>query len=105
MALPVLYWMLECRGCGGRRVVRDSYRRFVGGPSAEFAGGGYGGPPLEERYDCRHRCGSGMRVVGSVFGAADSHMWTHEPHQRVPLSVWQRGQWWIGILGCRLRLW
>ena len=30
MAIPVLYWMLECAECGSRLVAHDSYLKFVG---------------------------------------------------------------------------
>ena len=51
MAIPVLYWMLECSRCSSRMVVRDSYLKFIGVPGATRdnpppPGAGYGGPPL-----------------------------------------------------------
>ena len=45
MAIPVLYWMLECTECGSRLVVHDSYLEFVGTSDPEpKPGAGYGGP-------------------------------------------------------------
>ena len=60
--IPVLYWMLECKQCGRRRVVHDSYLEFVG-TSSTLPGVGYAWTPLTERYQCLNGCSRGMRAV------------------------------------------
>ena len=94
MALPILYWMLECTGCGTRRVVRDSYLIFVGTSEPNPPpGAGYGGPPLPERYDCTNGCSQRMRVIGSIFEPEDRTMWLDEPHEPVELDQQQTEEW------------
>jgi hypothetical protein len=86
MAIPVLYWMLECTGCGSRLVVRDSYLKLVGTsdphPSDDA---GYGGPPLPERYRCTKGCFRPMKAVGSIDSPDGRTMWLHDPH--VPIEM------------------
>ena len=94
MAIPVLYWMLECTGCGGRRVVHDSYLQFVGTDDPNPApGDGYEGPELPERYPCASGCGQAMKVIASRFDPDDPDMWLHDPHVRVWLTEEQFNEW------------
>ena len=90
--LPNLYWMLECKQCGRRRVVHDSYLEFVGSSSG-IPGAGYAWTPLTERYQCMNGCSRGMRAIGSIFQPDDTTMWLHEPHTQVELSEAQRAEW------------
>jgi hypothetical protein len=94
MALPFLYWMLECKHCGTRRVVHDTYLQFVG-TSHPFPepGEGYGGPPLEERYGCTKGCSQQMQVIGAIFGPGDTKMWLHKPHIPVDMDPSQIEEW------------
>ncbi len=67
MAIPVLYWMLECIACGARLVVHDSYLKFVSTSDPKpMPGTGYGGPPLPERYTCTNGCVQPMKAIGSI---------------------------------------
>ena len=94
MAIPILYWMLECKGCGDRRVVHDSYLEFLGTSEPNPPpGAGYGGPPIAERYDCPNGCTDGLRVIGSIFSPEDTEMWLHEPHEPVEMDQEQIDQW------------
>jgi len=91
--IPTLYWMLECRKCGARRVVHDSYGEFIGGKDAAFPGGGYGGRPLPDRYRCLKGCRGRMRAIGSVWSPDDDTMWQHEPYRPVQMDDEQREEW------------
>ena len=94
MAIPVLYWMLECTECGLRRVVHDTYLEFVGTPDPNpLFGAGYGGLALPDRYPCTKGCKRGMRAIGSIFGPDDLDMWLYEPYIRVEMSEAQRAEW------------
>ena len=94
MAIPILYWMLECTGCGSRRVVRDSYLKFVGtSDPVSVPGAGYGGPPLPERYSCTNGCSARMRAVGSIFDPRDRTMWLNEPHKPIEMDQGQAEEW------------
>ncbi len=95
VAIPVLYWMLECTGCGTRRVVRDCYLVFVGTPNDPdpAEGAGYSGPPLPERYRCTKGCPAPMRAVGSIFEPRDRTMWLHEPHRPIEMDQHQVDEW------------
>lgn len=94
MAIPILYWMLECTGCGSRRVVHDSYLKFVGTSDPNPPpGAGYGGPPLPERYGCTNGCSERMRAVGSIFEPGDRTMWLHEPHKPIEMDQLQAEEW------------
>jgi hypothetical protein len=94
MAMPILYWLLECGTCRRRRVVHDVYLAFVGSGSAEDTGEGYGGPPLEYRYDCLKGCPGPTRVVGSIASPTDTAMWQHQPRKRIDLDRRQSEEWW-----------
>lgn len=94
MAIPVLYWMLECVACGSRRVVFDSYLRFVGTSRPNPApGAGYGGPPLPERYPCEKGCIQSMKAIGSIFAPDDEEMRLHEPYECVRMTAAQADEW------------
>jgi hypothetical protein len=94
MAIPVLYWMLECTACGSRRVVLDSYLQFVGTSSRHPAPGeGYGGPPLPERYTCEKGCVQPMKAIGHIFAPDDEEMWLDEPYERVKMTAAQAAEW------------
>ena len=94
MAIPVLYWMLECTACGSRRVVHDSYLQFVGTSDPDpQPGEGYEGPPLPERYTCTKGCSRPMKAVGSIFDPDDEEMWLHEPHVKVRMTKAQSNEW------------
>lgn len=94
MAIPILYWMIECKGCGRRRVVHDSYLEFTGtSEPASAPGDGYSGRPLNERYGCCGRCTEGMRAVGSIFSPDDTQMWRHDPHEPVDMNQEQIDEW------------
>lgn len=94
MAIPVLYWMLECTGCTSRRVVRDSYLKFMGVSHPNPAPGeGYGGPPLPERYGCTKGCSQGMRAIGSISGLDDSTMWLNDPHVPIEMDRSRAEEW------------
>ena len=94
MVIPVLYWMLECTTCGSRLVVHDSFLRFVGTSDPDPpTGGGYGGPPLPERYTCTKGCSRPMKVIGSIFNPDDEEMWLHKPHVPVKMTKAQSDEW------------
>jgi hypothetical protein len=94
MALPILYWMLECGKCGSRRVVHDSYLKFVGtGQLNPPPGAGWGGPPLEDRYPCPKGCPGTPRVIGSIFSPEDREMRTHEPYESRVMTRQESEEW------------
>jgi hypothetical protein len=94
MALPILYWLLECTECGARRVVHDTYRLFVGTTDpCPVPGAGYTGPPLPERYKCKKACSAPMRVLGSLHDPQDRTMWLHEPHKPIQMTRSQINEW------------
>ena len=94
MAIPLLYWLLECPRCGVRRVVRDRYLRFVGTSDPHPApGAGYGGPPLPERYTCTKGCAGPMKAIGSIVAPDDDEMWLHEPHVPAKMTRAQSAEW------------
>jgi len=93
VAIPILYWMLECTGCGTRRVVYDCYLVFVGSNDNFEPGSGYSGPPLPERYSCAKRCAAPMREVGSIFEPQDRTMWLHDPHREIEMDRHQIDEW------------
>jgi len=97
MALPILYWMLECTACGSRLVVYDKYLKFVGSSYPKGAppppDGGYGGPPLPERYKCTKGCSRPLKVIGSIFRPNDEEMYLHDPHVRVKMTKAQSDEW------------
>jgi hypothetical protein len=80
MALPVLYWMLECPRCRSRRVVRDTYLEWLGGTGPP--GSGYGGRPLPARYPCPEGCDREPRVIGSIFKVGDEEMMVAESRRK-----------------------
>ena len=92
MAIPVLYWMLECSYCGTRLVVHDSFLEFVGGPDCD-EGEGYGDRPLPERHGCSKGCSGPMRALGSIFRPEDEEMWLFEPHVPIAMTRAQRDEW------------
>jgi hypothetical protein len=94
MAIPVLYWMLECKECGARRVVHDCYLVTGAGDDDTDLFGNYGGPPLEERYGCLKNCASGMRAIGSIFDLGSPTMWQYQPHVLIELDPSQIEEWW-----------
>ena len=95
MAIPELYWMMECTGCRTRRVVFDCYLVFVGFPEGTepITGGGYTGPPLPERYSCTKGCAAPMRVIGSMFDLKDRTMRLHEPYEEIKMNWSKRREW------------
>lgn len=94
MAIPILYWMLECPKCGARRVVHDSYLAFIGTSDSDPAeGAGYGSTPLGERYRCPNGCSQPMRAIGSISRPTDRTMWLHEPHKPVEIDQRQADEW------------
>jgi hypothetical protein len=100
MAMPILYWMLECTRCGARRVVYGCYLELVSdgehdasADEPERLGAGYGGRPLPERYGCLEGCPETPRVIGSVFSPDDEEMWLHTPHEPRPMDARQRREW------------
>ena len=94
MAIPILYWMLECDACHLRWVVHDSYLEYIGSENANLAPGeGYGERPLEERYPCPKGCNGRPSVIGSLFSADDEVMWLYRPHEPRRLSRGQRDEW------------
>ena len=97
--IPIRYWMLECTGCCSRRVVRDSYLKFVGtfDPYSAPDGAGYGGPPLPERYGCTDGCSERMRVIGSIRKPGDQTMWLHEPYEPIEMDRRQVAEW-LGLI-------
>jgi hypothetical protein len=95
VAIPILYWMLECTECGTQRVVHDCYLVFVGIPNDPLPaeGAGYSGPPLEERYSCTKGCTAAMRTIGSIFEPQDRTMWLHVPHKLIAMDQRQIDEW------------
>ena len=95
MAIPELYWMMECTGCQTRRVVFDCYLVFVGFPEGTEpkTDGGYTGPPLPERYSCTKGCAAPMRVIGSMFDLKDRTMRLHEPYEEIEMNWFKRREW------------
>jgi hypothetical protein len=117
LALPVLYWMLECTRCATRRVVRDTYVHYSYDPKSDTrhnrgdslardsgalpsVGLGYGdvaGPPLEERYSCSKKCLGPVRVVGSIFRPQDREMHLHtgprESSKKIKMDQQQIDEW------------
>lgn len=106
MAIPVLYWMLECTACGSRLVVHDSYLELVGTSDPNPPdGAGYGGPPLPERCRCTEGCSRPMKAIGSIFSPDDATMWLNEPHLPVKMTKQQSDEWQqliqaAGLSGC-----
>jgi len=106
MAIPILYWMLECTACGSRLVVHDCYLRFVGTSDPyPNLGGGYEGPSLPERYRCTNGCSGPMKAIGSIFRPNDKEMWLHDPHVCVSMTKAQLNEWRQLIRAARLRRW
>jgi len=95
--IPELYWMLECKGCGRRRVVFDSFQAFIGtnDPDVELEEGeGYGGAFLPDRVTCVNACPQGMRAIGSMNRPEDSVLDLYEPYGvSVELDESQREEW------------
>jgi len=106
MAIPILYWMLECMACGSRFVVHDCYLRFVGtsGPYPS-PDSGYEGPPLPERYKCTKGCSGPTKAIGSIFRPNDKAMWLNDPHVCVNVTKAQSTEWRQLIRAARLRRW
>jgi hypothetical protein len=104
--IPILYWMLECRKCGARRVVHDCYQEFTGGKDADILWGGYGGLSQPDRYRCLKGCWGAMRAIGSVWSPNDESTWPHEPHKPEQMSNDQCEEWKRLIRGdAKLGLW
>ena len=94
MAIPELYWMLECKKCGARLVVHDSYLKFVGTSLPNPApGSGYGGPPLPERYGCIKGCSRSMKALGCIDTPDDRTMWLNEPHVPIEMTMARSREW------------
>ena len=94
MAIPRLYWMLECTGCRRRFVVYDSYLKFVGTRNPiPYDGEGYEGPPLPERHKCSEGCLHPLKAVGSISFPGDRTMWLFQPHIPVEMTEDQIGEW------------
>lgn len=94
MAIPVLYWMIECTKCGARRVVHDSWLLPVPDPEGRrITGGGHGGPALPERHGCVNACSAPMRAIGSLREPTDTRMWLHDPHLLIDLDDRQIEEW------------
>jgi hypothetical protein len=117
LALPLLYWMLECPRCGTRRVVRDQNVHYSYDPKSDTrrkpgvsfvpdsgalpsVGIGYGdvpGPPIEERYSCSKKCSGSLRVVGSIFRPQDREMrlrtGPREPIKIIKMDQQQIDEW------------
>jgi hypothetical protein len=80
--------------CGARRVVHDTYLRFVGASSLDrLDTEGYDGPPLPERYECLKGCARWLRAVGSLFEPDERTMWLHEPHVPIEMDDFQIAEW------------
>ena len=88
-----MYWMLECTGCGARRVVYDSYLVSGAGEGPNDTQGNYGGPPLEERYRCLKACNQGMRAIGSIHEPGDQTMRQYKPYVSTNLDQSQIEEW------------
>jgi hypothetical protein len=104
MAIPILFWMLECQVCGSRRVVHDTFLERVPyeekdmwtlptGETIPDPDSGYGGRPLPERYACLKGCAGPMRALGSLPSLGAVTMWTYEPHAPRQLSAAERREW------------
>ena len=94
MAIPILYWMLECTACGHRLVVHDSYLEFVGTSDPNpMPGAGYGETPLPERYTCTKGCSRPMKAIGSIFSPDDKEMWLFKPHVPVKMTPARSAEW------------
>jgi len=115
MAIPVLYWMLECTACGSRLVVHDSYYAFIGNPDRKSSlgtdnilkefdamGRGYGGPPLTERYTCKKGCAQSMKAIGWVHSLTDETMWLQDSRMSIKMTRAQRKEWMELTKGGRL---
>jgi hypothetical protein len=94
MAIPILYWMLECTGCHCRFVVHDSYLEFVGThtPNPE-PGDGYGAVPLPSRHRCVRGCPDPLQAIASMFSPDDDEMRLAEPYISVELPRTLRKEW------------
>jgi hypothetical protein len=94
VAIPVLFWMIECTGCGTRRVVKDRYLRFVGtGKPNPAPGEGYAGPPLPERYGCANGCSRPMKAIGWRSLPDSDEMWQHEPYMKIRMTRAEADEW------------
>src|SRR5687768_7128867 len=93
MAIPRLYWMLRCTGCGSRLVVRDTYLKPVHTSAPAPFRGGYEGPPLPERYKCSWGCSEPLKAVASIFDPDDETMWLYDPHVQVVVTEAQAQDW------------
>jgi hypothetical protein len=94
MAIPRLYWMLECTGCEARFVVFDSYLKFVGTRNpVPYDGEGYEGPPLPERHTCPRRCVHPLTAIGSIGHPSERTMWLSKPHVPVEMTEEQIQEW------------
>ena len=108
MAIPILYWMLECTSCGSRLVVHDCYLIFLGTSDSDHPmnfNNRYGGPPLPERYKCTKGCSQPMKAIGSIFRPNDKEMWLHDPHVCVKMTKAQSKEWRQLIRAAALRRW
>ncbi len=102
MVMPASYWMLECTGCGARRVVLDTGngREHVVSPDPEAPpGSGYTGRFVTERYACANQCDQPMLDLGSISCVDEKQEMKlpmrlqREPLDRVKLTKAQSDEW------------
>lgn len=94
MAIPTLYWMLECSGCHCRFVVYDSYLVFLGTDRPDpQPGDGYGGPPLPMRYSCVRGCADTLHAVGSIHQLDDTQMRLNIPSMSMEMPEHLEKEW------------
>ena len=86
LAIPTLYWMLECTGCHCRFVVHDCYLVLVPTSNSNLLiPNEYSGPPLPLRYSCVRGCTDRLQTVGSISRPDGDNMSLIDP--RIPVSM------------------
>jgi len=97
MALPPLYWLLECTVCKARRVVHDTHLEFtgegVGHDGCLEPGEGYGDRTIAQRYGCLAGCAPDPRVIGSIWSLPDGEMTEYVSRETRELTADELGEW------------
>jgi hypothetical protein len=94
LAIPPLYWMIECAGCGARPIVFETFLVFVGLSIRMLPSD----PGTTQRHSmsaipARRECVQPMKTIGSIGYVDDEKMWLYEPHVPVTMTKPQADEW------------